>query len=66
MDDRGMLIVGRQADLVVFDMERLRDVATYQHPHQLAEGMVYVMVNGRLAIDGGEFTGVWAGDVLRR
>ena len=50
----------------VFDLENLRDRATYQQPHQLAEGMVYVIINGELAVDGGEFTGVLAGEVLRK
>lgn len=64
--DRGVVRTGAAADLVVFDLERMRDAATYQHPHQLAEGMVYVIVNGRLAVDGGTFTGELAGSVLSR
>jgi N-acyl-D-aspartate/D-glutamate deacylase len=48
----------------VFDLETITDKATYSDPHQLSEGMVYVLVNGELAIDGGAFTGVMAGRVL--
>ena len=66
LTDRGMLRPGAVADIVVFDLERLRDKATYTKPHQLSEGMVYVMVNGRLAVDEGEFTDVMSGRVLKR
>ena len=66
MKDRGVLRSGAVADLVVFDLETIRDRATYQDPHQLSEGMVHVLVNGVLAMDGGEFTGALSGQVLRR
>ncbi|MDP2497904.1 MAG: serine hydrolase [Candidatus Palauibacterales bacterium] len=62
--DRGVLAEGQKADVVVFDPERVRDRSTYLEPRQLAEGMVHVLVNGRLAIRDGEFTGVRAGRVL--
>ena len=66
LTDRGMLRPGAVADIVVFDLERVRDKATYTEPHQLSEGMVYVLVNGRLAVDEGEFTDVMSGRVLKR
>jgi len=62
--DRGLIRPGTIADIVVFDLETIEDKATYSDPHQLSEGMVYVMVNGELAIDGGAFTSVMAGRVL--
>jgi len=64
--DRGTLRAGAIADLVVFDAARLRDRATYTRPHQLAEGMVYVLVNGALAIDEGRVTAARGGRVLSR
>jgi N-acyl-D-aspartate/D-glutamate deacylase len=64
--DRGVVRAGSFADLVVFDLARVRDVATYQEPHQLAEGMVHVLVNGRFAIDGGVFGESLHGRVLSR
>jgi N-acyl-D-aspartate/D-glutamate deacylase len=64
--DRGVLRAGSFADVVVFDMARVRDAATYQEPHQLAEGMVHVLVNGRFAIDGGVFGESLHGRVLSR
>jgi N-acyl-D-amino-acid deacylase len=63
--DRGLLSPGMWADVVVFDLDNLRDRATYRDPHQLAEGMVHVLVNGKLAIRDGQFTDGLAGAVLR-
>ena len=61
-----MLAPGAHADLVVFDLTRIRETGTFSDPHHLAEGMVHVLVNGEPAISGEEFTGVLAGGVLRR
>jgi N-acyl-D-aspartate/D-glutamate deacylase len=48
--DRGVLEVGKIADIVVFDLDGLTDLATYEEPHQLAEGVVHLLVNGKFAI----------------
>jgi N-acyl-D-amino-acid deacylase len=66
LKDRGQLRPGAYADLVVFDLHAVDDPATYTQPHQLARGMVYVLVNGRFAIDGGQFTGARPGRLLKR
>jgi N-acyl-D-aspartate/D-glutamate deacylase len=66
MNDRGRLETGMVGDLVVFDLGRLRDRATFTDPHQLSEGMVHVFVNGEAAILDGEFLDVRSGEVLRR
>jgi N-acyl-D-amino-acid deacylase len=66
MWDRGLLQPGAVADLVVFDLARVNDPATFTDPHRLAEGMVHVLVNGAFAIRNGEFTDVRTGRVLRR
>jgi N-acyl-D-amino-acid deacylase len=65
MDDRGRLRSGAVADVIVFDLDRVRDRATFTSPHQLSEGMVHVLVNGSVALRDGEFTEVRAGRVLR-
>ena len=64
MTDRGVVRVGAIADVVVFDLERFVDKATYTDPHQLAEGVVYVFVNGQVAVERGEFGVELHGDVL--
>ena len=63
--DRGLVRPGMAADLVCFDPETVRDTATYDDPKQLPEGIPYVAVNGRLAVDGGRLTGDLAGRSLR-
>jgi N-acyl-D-aspartate/D-glutamate deacylase len=62
--DRGRLRPGQAADVVVFDPAAVRDRATFQDPHQYAEGVPFVLVNGRLAVDAGTETGALAGRVL--
>jgi N-acyl-D-amino-acid deacylase len=64
MKDRGALREGAWADIVVFDPEKVRDAATYLEPHQLAVGMVHILVNGELALEGGRFTGRLPGRVI--
>jgi N-acyl-D-amino-acid deacylase len=53
------------ADVVIFDPATVRDLATFDNPNQLSEGMEYVLVNGVAVIDGGEMTGALPGKVLR-
>ena len=64
MPDRGQVAPGRIADLLVVDVDRFRDVATYEDPHALAEGIVHALVAGVFAIEDGEATGALAGEVL--
>jgi len=56
---------GMWADVVVFDPETIRDLATFDDPNQLSQGMEYVLVNGVAVIEGGEMTGALPGRVLR-
>jgi N-acyl-D-amino-acid deacylase len=63
--DRGVLKAGMWADLVVFDPTTIRDVATFDNPNQLSQGMEYVLVNGVAVIDQGKMTGGKPGKVLR-
>lgn len=66
MSDRGGIAEGAYADLAVLDLERIHDRASYENPHQYAEGTVHVVVNGRLAFQNGSPTGVLAGRPLPR
>jgi N-acyl-D-amino-acid deacylase len=64
--DRGLLQPGYAADIVIFDPNRVRDRADFADPHQYAEGIEYVFVNGAPAVAGGRLTGGGRGEVLRR
>ncbi len=63
--DRGVLKQGMWADVVIFDPATIRDVATYEQPNQLSQGMDYVLVNGVPVIAEGHMTGALPGKVLR-
>ena len=63
--DRGLIEKGYWADIAVFDPAKLASRSTVQHLHRYSEGMRYVLVNGRLAIDDGRPAEVNAGRVLR-
>ncbi|MCI0389310.1 MAG: D-aminoacylase [Acidobacteria bacterium] len=62
--DRGLLREGYWADITVFDPRTIADRATYVNPHQYADGIPYVLVNGEVAVDGGKITGKLPGKVL--
>jgi N-acyl-D-aspartate/D-glutamate deacylase len=63
--DRGILRPGMAADLVVFDPDRVRDLATFEAPLRYAEGISHVVVNGKLVLDGGAMTSERPGRPLR-
>jgi N-acyl-D-amino-acid deacylase len=63
--NRGTLRPGSFADVVVFDPAAVRDLATFEEPHQLAEGMGHVFVNGVHVLMNGEHTGATPGRVVR-
>ncbi|MGN6705751.1 MAG: N-acyl-D-amino-acid deacylase family protein [Rhodanobacter sp.] len=65
LTDRGVLKQGMWADIVVFDPDTIRDVATFTDPNQLSLGMQYVLVNGVPVIAGGKMTDALPGVVLR-
>ncbi len=65
LTDRGVLKQGMWADVVVFDPEKVRDVATFDEPNRLSEGMDFVLVNGIPVIEDGKMTGALPGKVLR-
>ena len=63
--DRGLLKEGMYADIMIFDPDTIIDRATYERPHQLSEGVRYVLVNGVPVVDGGRVTGAKPGMVVR-
>ena len=62
--DRGILRPGMKADLAVFDANTVKDMATFEKPHQYAVGMHFVIVNGQIALDDGRLTPARGGRIL--
>lgn len=74
LHDRGLLRPGMKADIAIIDLARIKDRATNRwphkypfenYPHQYPEGIPYVIVNGKVAVDAGRQTKTLAGEVLR-
>ena len=65
LSDRGLIRKGMRADVIVFDLDRLQDTATFERPIAAPIGIDDVIVNGVAAIEGGKVTGARAGRVLR-
>jgi N-acyl-D-aspartate/D-glutamate deacylase len=65
MENRGSVRVGGVADLVVFDLNSIHDPATFTEPHQYAQGIRHVLVNGVFVLEDGEPTLARPGRVLR-
>jgi N-acyl-D-amino-acid deacylase len=66
LSDRGFIKEGMKADIAVFDLNRLTDKATYAESRQYAEGVEYLLINGRFTIEKGTPTGNRLAKVLRR
>lgn len=62
--DRGQIREGFAADLVIFDPAKVMDKATFDQPHQYAEGFTSVVVNGQIVFDGQKMTGSMPGEPL--
>jgi dihydroorotase/N-acyl-D-amino-acid deacylase len=65
LHDRGVLKEGMKADIVVFDEKTIRDLATFENPHRLSEGVRHVLVNGVPVIQDGAHTGAKPGQLVR-
>src|SRR5690606_366037 len=66
LSDRGRVVEGAAADLVVFDPATVADRATFQEPHQYPDGIPWVFVNGVAMVEDGRYTDARPGRVLRR
>jgi N-acyl-D-amino-acid deacylase len=65
LKDRGQLRAGAFADVLIFDVSKVNDAATYDKPHQLSEGFNDIIVNGEVVRRNGTFATALAGRVLR-
>jgi N-acyl-D-aspartate/D-glutamate deacylase len=64
MKDRGLLLKGYKADIVMFNSDTVMDNATYHDSQKYASGIEYVIVNGKISIENGEYIGALHGKVL--
>lgn len=64
MKDRGLIKKGTKADLVIFDPETVRDNATYADFQKYSSGVEYVIINGKISIENGQYKGALNGKVL--
>ncbi len=62
--DRGLIRAGMKADLAIFDPTTVKDVATFERPHQYAIGVHAVLVNGQIVLENGAMTGARPGRIL--
>jgi N-acyl-D-amino-acid deacylase len=64
LKDRGLLEEGMYADICVFDLDNFKDKATFKEPHQYSQGLSYVIVNGKVAIQDYKYTQNRSGMIL--
>lgn len=64
--DRGVLKTGNKADIVIMDLEKVKDKATFTSPKQFPEGIDYVIVNGQIVVEQGSLSGRTPGKVLKK
>ena len=63
-DDRGWIKKDYRADILIFDLETIRDRATFDEMDLYSEGIRYVVIGGKLVIDEGQYTGELPGEVI--
>ncbi len=64
-DDRGFIKEGYKADIVLLDLKNMKTETSISNPHCYCEGVKYLLVNGKVAIDKGKYTGELAGKILK-
>ena len=65
LSDRGWIKEGYAADIAVIDLENIQTQSDISQPHEYSEGVEYLLINGDVVIDKGEFTGKLPGKVLK-
>jgi N-acyl-D-amino-acid deacylase len=66
LNTRGLLREGFAADIVVFDEKEVKDLSSFDQPHQYSTGFKFVLVNGMLTVEDGKHTGARNGQTLRK
>ncbi|WP_286680311.1 amidohydrolase family protein [Tepidanaerobacter sp. EBM-49] len=63
--DKGTLSIGADADITVFDIEKIRDTATFENPTLPPDGIDYVLIGGRMALAQGKIINRRLGCAIR-
>ncbi|MGE5630869.1 MAG: N-acyl-D-amino-acid deacylase family protein [Caulobacteraceae bacterium] len=63
--EKGILGIGKDADIVIFDSETVMDKADFEQPSLPPEGIPYVIVNGKVVVKEGSLTGEKPGKAIR-
>lgn len=66
LKDRGFIAEGYKADITIFDPKKIIDKASFEKPHQYSEGIEYVIINGKFAVDQALFKPIKSGVVLKK
>jgi N-acyl-D-amino-acid deacylase len=61
---RGLIQKGMYADISIFDLEDFKDMATFAEPHQYSQGLFWVIVNGKIAVQDYKHTHAYSGMIL--
>jgi N-acyl-D-aspartate/D-glutamate deacylase len=64
LNDRGRIMEGCIADLVIFDPKKIKDMATFEEPHQYPQGIETVIINGQISLEDNKLTGAAAGKLI--
>lgn len=64
-DDRGWIKEGYKADIVIFDLKNIRTPTSISNPQQYSKGVEYLLINGKVVLDGGTYTGELPGRVIK-
>lgn len=65
LKQRGLILEGHFADIIIFDENTISDQSTYSNPHAYTKGISTVIVNGQIVVDKGKHLGTRSGIVIR-
>ena len=66
LEGKGLIAPGMDGDICIFDPDEIRDTASYVNWHGDNKGIAYVLVNGKVTVQNGTYTGTNAGKIWRR
>ncbi|NLY85872.1 MAG: amidohydrolase family protein, partial [Tissierellia bacterium] len=66
LENKGELREGMDADIVIFDYDKIIDCATFQNPTEKPKGIEYVIINGKIALEKGSVLNNRLGRAIRR